>query len=138
MQVGAAQPGAANAHDDIPRARDLWLRDFLNCGKFFILVQTDCFHLYSSIGSSSGPTKREPGKPHSRKKSPVARQRETLVSLHARIKDLLLCLALATLACVVCEPLRCVMSGALRSIGCAESPSRVPCSKAVSRACRVE
>src|SRR2546429_9957916 len=105
---------------------------------FFILVQTYCFHLYSSIGSSSGPTKREPGKPHSRKKSPVARQRKTLVSLHARIKALLLCLALATLACVVCEPLRCVMSGALRSLGRAEFPLRVPCSKAVSRTCRVE
>src|ERR1700730_10224361 len=105
---------------------------------FFIPVQTYCFHLYSSIGSSSDPTKREPGKPHSRKKSPVARQRETLVSLHARIKDLLLCRALATPACVVFEPLRSVISGAQRSIGCVKSRSRVSCSKAASRACRVE
>src|SRR5947199_1569265 len=121
MQVGTAQPGAANAHNDIPRAGDLWLSYFLDVGKFMIVVQTDCFHLYSSIGSSSGPTKREPGRPHSRKKSPVARHRETLVSLHARIKDLLLCLALATLACVAFEPLPCVMSGALRARACVES-----------------
>src|SRR5438105_10917999 len=104
----------------------------------FVMVQTYCFHLYSSIGSSSGPTKREPGKPHSRKKSPVARHKETLVSLHARIKDLLLCLALAALANVAFEPLRCVMSGAPRSIACMESCSRVPCSNDASRAWRVE
>src|SRR6266568_2274700 len=138
MQVGAAQASAANPNNDIVWTANLWLGNLFDHGMFFILVQTYCFHLYSSIGSSSDPTKREPGKPHSRKKSPVARQRATLTSLPARIKDLLLCLALATLACVVCEPLRCVMSGALRSIGCVKSPSRVPCSKAVSRTCRVE
>src|SRR5205823_4802390 len=138
MQVGAAKASTANANDDIEWTGHLWLGNLFDFRKFFILVQTDCFHLYSSIGSSSGPTKREPGRPHSRKKSPVARHRETLVSLHARIKDLLLCLALATLACVAFEPLRCVISGALRARACVESRSRVPCSNDVSRACRVE
>src|SRR5229473_7472374 len=99
MQIGTAQPGAANAHDDIPWAGNLWLSYFLDFGKFMIMVQTDCFHLYSSIGSSSGPTKREPGRPHSRKKSPVARHRVTLTSLPARINALLRPLALVT-----CEP----------------------------------
>src|SRR5947199_4976753 len=104
MQVGTAQPGAANAHNDIPRAGDLWLSYFLDVGKFMILVQTDCFHLYSSIGSSSGPTKREPGRPHSRKKSPVARHNATLASLPVRINALLRRLARVTLSAVTFEP----------------------------------
>src|SRR5947209_20390507 len=104
MQVGAAQPGAANAHNDIPRARNRGLRDWLDFGKFFILVQTDCFHLYSSIGSSSGPTKREPGRPHSRKKSPVVRHKVTLTSLPARINALLRRLARATPSALTVEP----------------------------------
>src|SRR5229473_8366650 len=112
MQIGTAQPGAANAHDDIPWAGNLWLSYFLDFGKFMILVQTDCFHLYSSIGSSSGPTKREPGRPHSRKKSPVARHKVTLTSLPARIKDWLRCLARVTLAFVTGEPSACVIRGA--------------------------
>src|SRR2546421_8215662 len=137
MQVGAAQTSAANAHDYIEGACHLWLGNLFDHRFLFIAMKTYCFHMYSSIGSSSGPTKREPGKPHSRKKSPVARQRATLTSLPARIKDLLLCLALVMLASVTFEPLRCVMSGALRSIGYAESRSLVLCSKVVSRTCRV-
>src|SRR6266568_3931135 len=112
MQIGAAQPGAANAHNDIPRARHRGLRDLLDCGKFMIVVHSYCFHLYSSIGSSSGPTKREPGRPHSRKKSPVARHKVTLTSLPARIKALLRRLARATLCAVTCEPSLSARSGA--------------------------
>ena len=93
MQIGAAQPGSANAHNDIPGACYLWLRYFLYFGKFMILVNSHCFHMYSSMFSSSSPSKREPGNPHSRKKSPVARQSATLVSLVARINDLLRLLA---------------------------------------------
>src|SRR2546421_9837981 len=136
MQVGAAQPGAANAHDDIPRARDLWLSYFLDCGKFMIVVQTDCFHLYSSIGSSSGPTKREPGRPHSRKKSPVVRHKVTLTSLPARIKALLRRLARVTLSAVTCEPSLCASSGASRSRGCMEARFIAPCSREARSACR--
>src|SRR5450759_1611157 len=136
MQIGAAEASAANPYNDIVWTANLWLGNLFDDRVFFILVQTYCFHMYSSIGSSSDPTKREPGKPHSRKKSPVVRQRATLTSLPARIKDVLLCLALATLACVAFVPLRCVMSGALRSIGCVKSRSRVPCRNDVSRACR--
>src|SRR5205823_13964960 len=83
MQVGAAEASTANANDDIEWTGHLWLVNLSDIGKFFVMVQTDCFHLYSSIGSSSGPTKREPGRPHSRKKSPVVRHKVTLTSLPA-------------------------------------------------------
>src|SRR2546421_958189 len=151
MQIGAAQPGAANAHDDIPRARNRGLRDWLDFGKFMIVVQTDCFHLYSSIGSSSGPTKREPGRPHSRKKSPVARHKVMLTSLPARIKALLRRLARATLCAVTCEPLLSARSGASRSRGCVRCMALIdrrgrciapiadvsaPCSREARSACR--
>src|SRR5260370_12552174 len=46
-------------------------------------VQTYSFHMYSSMFSSSGPSKCEPGNPHSRKKSPVVRHKVTLTSLPA-------------------------------------------------------
>src|SRR5947199_4210692 len=136
MQVGTAQPGAANAHNDIPRAGDLWLSYFLDVGKFMIVVQTDCFHLYSSIGSSSGPTKREPGRPHSRKKSPVVRHKVTLTSLPARIKAPLRLLARATLCALTFEPSLCARSGASRSRGCMEARFIAPCSKEARSACR--
>src|SRR2546423_10899910 len=136
MQVGTAQPGATNAHNDIPRARNRGLRDWLDFGKFMIVVQTDCFHLYSSIGSSSGPTKREPGRPHSRKKSPVARHKVTLTSLPARIKARLRRLARAILCAVTCEPSLCARSGASRSRGCMEARFIAPCSKEARSACR--
>src|SRR5438105_4483753 len=118
MQVGTAQAGSANAHDDIPWAGDLWLSYFLDVGKFMIVVQTDCFHLYSSIGNSSGPTKREPGRPHSRKKSPVARHKVTLTSLPARIKARLRRLARAILSAVAFEPSLSARSGESRSRAC--------------------
>src|SRR5712691_7126604 len=118
MQIGTAQPGAANAHNDIPLARNRVLCYLLDFGKFMIVVHSHCFHLYSSIGSSSGPTKREPGRPHSRKKSPVARHKVTLTSLPARIKALLRRLARATLCAVTFEPSLSARSGASRSRAC--------------------
>src|SRR5579883_1900074 len=83
MEVGAAKPGSPDADDDIVGTGDPGFSYFLNNGKLFIVVQTNCFHIKSSMFNSSAPVKREPGRPHSRKKSPVARHRATLTSLPA-------------------------------------------------------
>ena len=82
--------------------------------------------MYSSILSSSGPSKREPGNPHSRKKSPVARQSATLTSLQVRIDDLLRRRARFTLALVAFEPSLWAISGMARSRGC---PAAGDCSR---------
>src|SRR2546422_299392 len=105
VQVGATQTRTTNAHNDIQRASDLRLTNLFDFRQFFVVVQSYCFHIYSSMFKSSGPTKREPGKPQSRKKSPVARHKATLTSLPARISALLLRLALATLTMVAGDPL---------------------------------
>src|SRR2546430_17444472 len=135
MQVGAAKASTANANDDIEWTGHLWLGNLFDFGKFFVMVQTDCFHLYSSSGSSSGPTKREPGKPHSRKKSPVVRHNVTLTSLPARIKDWLRRLARVTLAFVAGEPSAWRSRGASRASGSA-SPTVMECSREARSAWR--
>src|SRR2546423_1110406 len=135
-RVGAVKASTANANDDIEWTGHLWLGNLFDFGKFFVMVQTDCFHLYSSIGSSSGPTKREPGRPHSRKKSPVVRHKVTLTSLPARIKAPLRLLARATLCALTFEPSLCASSGASRSRGCMEARFIAPCSREARSACR--
>src|SRR6266516_2816850 len=115
------------------RTSDLWLRYFLDLGLFMILMQTYSFHMYSSMFSSSDPSKREPGNPHSRKKSPVARQSATLTSLAVRINDLLRRLARFILALVTFEPSLWAISGMARSRGC---PAAVDGSIEASSVCR--
>src|SRR5713101_901377 len=133
MQVGATETSATNTYNDVKWAGNLWLLHLIYFGLFFILVQTNCFHRYSSIGNSSAPTKREPGKPHSRKKSPVVRHNVTLTSLPARINDWLRCLARVTLAFVAGEPSAWVIRGAS---SCIASPTVIACSRDASNACR--
>src|SRR5436305_2926001 len=114
MQIGATQTRTTNPHDNVEGAGDLWFVNIFDFRSFLILVQTDCFHMYSSMGSSSGPTKREPGRPHSRKKSPVVRHKVTLTSLPAWINALLRRLARAIFSRVNFEPLLCARRGASR------------------------
>src|SRR6266566_148807 len=135
MQVGATQTCATNAHNHIKRTSHLWFVHLLYLGLFVIVVQAYCFHIYSSIGNASGPTKREPGRPHSRKKSPVVRHNVTLTSLPARIKDWLRCLARLTLAVVTGEPSACVIRGA-SSGSASASPTARACSSDARNAWR--
>jgi hypothetical protein len=44
MEVGSAEPRAANAHDDIVRLGDLRLRDFLDLGALPVGMEADGFH----------------------------------------------------------------------------------------------
>jgi hypothetical protein len=45
MQVGAAKASTTNAHDDIVGTAHLWLGNLFDHRLFFVMVQTDCFHL---------------------------------------------------------------------------------------------
>src|SRR6266571_7430577 len=127
MQISTAQTCATDPYNHIIRTSHLWLVHLLYLGLFVIVVQAYCFHIYSSIGNASGPTKREPGKPHSRKKSPVVRHNVTLTSLPARIKDWLRCLARVTLAFVAGVPSAWVIRGA-SSGSASASPTARACS----------
>src|SRR5436309_467240 len=126
MQISSAQASASNPHNDIEWTANLWLCDLFDHRLLFIMVQTYCFHMYSSIFRSSVPTKREPGKPQLRKKSPVARHNATFTSLPARINALLRRLARATSALDIFEPSLLTISGMSRSIG---RPAREGCSR---------
>src|SRR5216683_1113104 len=50
VQVGAAETGAANAHDDIKGGCNLWLSDLFDHRRLFILMQTYRFHMLSPSG----------------------------------------------------------------------------------------
>src|SRR5712692_2645069 len=93
MQVGAAQAGRADAHDHGVGGGNLRLVDLLDLQVdvhlLVVRIQSGCFHGTSLLQNTScslrsrGSTKRAPGIPHSRKKSPVARHSATLTALPA-------------------------------------------------------
>src|ERR1700688_488642 len=82
VQVGATHPGRTNPDDDVEGTGYFRVGDLLDHQVLVETVQPRCLHLSPS---NVGPcwVNRDPGRPHARKNSPVARQVATFTSLPA-------------------------------------------------------